>query len=791
MRTLPGRIALSIGAGLLLLAAPGCGNKLHSVLKPATAPVASLRVVRLPTASPDSAAFEASWSANTTGRRIDHYLVALDPRSLDTSDPAWQPTRETHRGLAFASRAQRSSATPATDVVSDRHVFALRAVDAGGEVSEAVWRELAATNIPPSVQIVSPAPFAVLYQLIPPSVLITWTGNDPDGQFSQRPVKYKFKMFKDTDAIFGQPGTGYEQFDLARSNPDSLRGFYAPGFAGWDSTMADSTFKTYSNLVPESRYLFVVVGFDEAGDYNPVFSLNTNMLQLRVTFVGAVGPVISMFNEYFNYTYASGGYLIDPSRYVDVQVPAKVPLSFHWSANPVPGSLIHSYRWVLDPADLSDQTPRIDEATDWSHWSQHSLATSATVGPFDGLGRGRATHMLYIEAQDSNGLVSLGIVRFMVIPAPFSDETSLLIVNDTRLLPDHLLIPPDPAHPDSLAVPAGQWPMAAELDTFLFARGGVRHRMTLNGTLSQPGIFVGYQYDTVATQFLAGGLVPLALLSRYRHVLWITDQNSARGSISFLGSGALRRMCDLGRSDLLAAYVKQGGQLWIVGGAAGTASTIAWNDPTNDQWPPFNVLKFSSTAASSHGPELGLGRFMYDIAHWQSGFFATQGTSSLLRSPAAKGGWPGAPDYAMLPAQLGPKTLANDPRPPFRTSQNFLNAAQFHSLEYISEPTAIVQDLDPDPGVDQPASVMDTLFVATGVPAPQPAPSPYVPACMTYYHGSDNGAVLFSGFDLWTFTRPDLIKLTDFVLQQVWGLQRAPAPQASADLPLERRPGTR
>jgi hypothetical protein len=59
---------------------------------------------------------------------------------------------------------------------------------------------------------------------------------------------------------------------------------------------------------------------------------------------------------------------------------------------------------------------------------------------------------------------------------------------------------------------------------------------------------------------------------------------------------------------------------------------------------------------------------------------------------------------------------------------------------------------------------------------------------MTYYHGAEGGTLMFSGFDLWSFTRPDLITLTDFVLQQVWGLSRAPAPQASEDLSLERRP---
>jgi hypothetical protein len=178
-------------------------------------------------------------------------------------------------------------------------------------------------------------------------------------------------------------------------------------------------------------------------------------------------------------------------------------------------------------------------------------------------------------------------------------------------------------------------------------------------------------------------------------------------------------------------------------------------------------------------PELQLGRFMFDIVHWESGFYVTSGQTGPIRAPSA-GGWPGAPNYAALPAQLGAKTIPNDPVPPFRTISGFLNATQFHSFEYLSEPNSIIRDIDPDPGVDQ---LLDTLMVAQGVPSPPSPPPPYVPACMTYYHGPDSGGVLFSGFDLWTFTRPDLITLADFVLQQVWALPRDPVPRTPSLAP--------
>ena len=37
-----------------------------------------------------------------------------------------------------------------------------------------------------------------------------------------------------------------------------------------------------------------------------------------------------------------------------------------------------------------------------------------------------------------------------------------------------------------------------------------------------------------------------------------------------------------------------------------------------------------------------------------------------------------------------------------------------------------------------------------------------------------------SGFDLWSFSRKDIVKLVDFVLQQIWGLPKEPVVRAPA-----------
>jgi hypothetical protein len=501
------------------------------------------------------------------------------------------------------------------------------------------------------------------------------------------------------------------------------------------------------------------------------------MLEMLVTGAGTNGPILTMYDEYFNYTYASGSN--DPTRYVDVQVPGGIPLTFRWSAQAARGGTIDWYRWVLDLADLSDETPRSNEQTDWYHWSQRSAqTTSATIGPFNPPPGGRQVHFLYIQTQDLDGNYSLGVVRFFVIPRVFSDENSLLIVDDTRLLPDQAVSTPDPAHPDSLAPPAGSWPSAAELDTFLLARGGVRYRMTPDGTLSPPGIFAGYHFDTVSTRFIQsngmpyGNVMPLALLEQYRHVIWLVDFNSATGVNPVLGTGLLAQMSWWGTENTLAAYIKQGGQVWLAGGWACTATMLPWNNRANDSDPPAGVFKFSSTPVPGRPPELVPGRFMFDIVHWQSEIYVAPSQSAVLRWTGSGGGWP---DYGLLPTQLGSKTAANDPVPPFRSLSSFLTAARVHNLEYLSMPNSILDGAG--------ASILDTLMIAQGEPQPPSPPSPYVPACMTYYHGADSGGLLFSGFDLWTYTRPDLIALADFVLQQVWGLSRDPTPRAPATGP--------
>jgi hypothetical protein len=91
--------------------------------------------------------------------------------------------------------------------------------------------------------------------------------------------------------------------------------------------------------------------------------------------------------------------------------------------------------------------------------------------------------------------------------------------------------------------------------------------------------------------------------------------------------------------------------------------------------------------------------------------------------------------------------------------------------------------MDPDPLVVREESTLDTLMKASaGAIGGRPFPA------MTYYHGRENGSVLFTGFSLWQWTRPDAQALVDFVLSDIWKLSRAGTPGVSGPA-LQARPG--
>jgi len=703
-------------------------------------------------------AYQVFWAGDDPDGRIDHFDYAIDPGPKDT---AWVSTTRNEETLFFRSTTAEGGTGPLPRA-RDYHVLVLRAVDNQGAMSARKWRAFYSYTVAPTVEIVAPPPNKFIEVQVPPTLSVQWQGSDPDGQLTTRPVRYRYRLLP-FDPVFDK---------WMLSTPDSLyRREQAAGFAGWDSVGGDTTSARFTNLSPGNHFLFLVLAIDEAGAMTPILSLDENVLQISVDLAATLGPRIHVFNAYLDYTYDGGGYTVDPLRWIRLQAPADRTITFNWDAIASAGATIERYRWGVDLASVADETPRVDEEHDYVHWSRGGpLEQSCTLA---GLPPGQ--HFLYIEAKDNNGFASLGIVAFKLVVPSFNQD--LLVVNDTRREVDRW-------------VSAGQldtykdfWPSATELDTFLFARGGVPWRGTQyppTGVTSVPGVFAGYAFDTLGTRLgleVPSNGVTLETLGHYRHVVWIVDPKGAAlppdGTDAFPVT-VLRYMCDRGRASSLAAYVLAGGSVWLMGGGVGTASMVAFDDARNDN---ANGLVFDNSLN-----ELVPGRLMYDAAHWQSGFANQRVQATVERSPRADeiaaspwshpdrwtGGEVHAPDYRKLPPELKPLDRAVDPLPPTRLPyQSSLYYESVLPYEYLMEPNVVTEDVDPSPDGVRIASTLDTLYEATSLLLLR-SPAPV----MTWYHGAEANRIVFSGFSPWSFHRDDVTGLVDFVLQDIWGLSR-------------------
>jgi hypothetical protein len=303
-------------------------------------------------------------------------------------------------------------------------------------------------------------------------------------------------------------------------------------------------------------------------------------------------------------------------------------------------------------------------------------------------------------------------------------------------------------------------------------------------------LFAGYSFDTLGTRqgYEIPTLgVPLSLLGRYRQVVWLLDGQSAlrTGSPQDVANAitTLGYMSRPGRANTLAQYLFSGGKVWLAGGGVASAS---WLGPSDIHvGDPYG---FGHTIIRNDNPERPENPLMFGYARWRSEIVVSRLVTNVRKSSRAVGNWshPGqnhvgtvnAPDYSALPSALRRRSAAlGDSLPPTRSAGQASTFYTFGSLvvEYLTLPNSILEDADPDPLVTHEISTLDTLYelsggaLATNITGQRPA-------SMTYYHGMAGQPVVFTGFDLWSWTRADCAALVDFVLQDIWGMQRSGVP---------------
>ncbi len=690
--------------------------------------------------------YELRWAGYDVDGHIDHFRYVIDPPGQANAETVWVKTTDNRRSFLFHSD-QLDTLTDQT--AEGYHTIVLQAVDNRGDFSAPVSRSFTSFTIAPTVQITQPAPNHLFSPTFGPSFRLGWIGSDPDGRTTTKPVQYKYKVFSE--------GSGEFDFITVLVNPDSLRRRYAPRFSEWDSVGGDTTAVDIRDLVPGQKYVVAVVAFDEAGAYSPIMNLDVNMLYFNVSYAGLLGPKMTVYNESFFFTYATGGHSLDPSTFIRTESAAGKPIRFNWYGTTSAGSFVAGYRWMLD-GNIGDEIPREDENAQFHRWSRPSpLTLGVDLPPFEPVGNSE-THTLYIEAIDNNHQISLAVVQFTVVRAIFDKE--LLFVDDTRLLGDR------PVTGGCVDRPRGVWPTAAELDTFFFARGGNPWRCYPTGTLSPTGIFQGYAFDTLGTRFLPQGTLTLQRLSRYRHIVWYTDNKSARfinePTLTLDPMSQLRWLTLPGRSNPLGTWIAQGGQLWMFGGGTATALQINWERPGS-----------VADVYSSTDGELVPGRLMYDVFGWRSEITA-RSIAQATQPPHPIGRSTSPVDYTGLPDYLFEKSVDTDPIAVY--APNRLSLSDFYQSAHLGEgltkANEVREDRDPNPDVRVEESVVDTLYESVGGQLGSQRP------LMTVWHGGTQGQVhVFSGFQLWYWRRQHQIEILDWVLQKAWGLTRENVPR--------------
>jgi hypothetical protein len=255
----------------------------------------------------------------------------------------------------------------------------------------------------PVALIVNPRQSPVFGLSVPSRFTVTWSGSDPDGRVRE----YRFRLFPTHNPDFPN-NDDFVAYVLR--NPQVLEELYGACFETWDSALPQVTSHTYDNLQVGQRILFVVTAIDNDGKHDSNFGLADNLFAAWVVSPQSMGPQLSLSSGSWSYTSFEGGYLNDPSRYVDLAVAPGQPITVQWSALPVGGTPLEGYRWGLDLTDLGQGGPR-GSGTPSGRWTARSLGnTSATVGPFDA----GETHLLFVDVTDKIGMATLGIVRLNV-----------------------------------------------------------------------------------------------------------------------------------------------------------------------------------------------------------------------------------------------------------------------------------------------------------------------------------------------------------------------------------------
>jgi hypothetical protein len=208
----------------LAIVALGCGKQLQRQMTNNQPPEILLNRPTLIPAAEGEVAYAISWKAQDPNGRVDHYLYALDPASVDKVDAHWIRSREPSATVRLARPAPSAKTASASALPGDEfHTFAVQAIDDQESPSAIATLALFGDDVAPTVVIESPAPDPVLTSFLAPSPTIRWRGEDVDGHI----VRFKYRLFQSKNPDFPQ----INDF-IGFVDPNVLSG-HGPTFASW------------------------------------------------------------------------------------------------------------------------------------------------------------------------------------------------------------------------------------------------------------------------------------------------------------------------------------------------------------------------------------------------------------------------------------------------------------------------------------------------------------------------------------------------------------------------------
>lgn len=763
------RLALGAVATLVTVLLVACGKvqPTTGILVPNERPV--IRLSTLPEPG-DSVYYivRFTWFSFDPDGEVVRFRYAIDPPI--EGDTAWVETVDRSLTQKFSASVPGPPGVGGV-LGSQYHAFVIEAIDDQGAPSLPASDAFVSTTVAPTARITVPTPNRLTVAATATSVTFQWIGTDPDGSGDKKPVKYKVRL-EDQQTIQRALGIG-----TVTPNPTELSTYFsqeAPGYASWDSVSAESTFRRYEGLNPGQIYYFAVIAIDEAGAYDPRFDLDRNLIRFRPS-SERFAPKLTVTNDLVIATSASMD--VSEARVFHIAIPAATTVRFDWSAEPPPGGEISAYRWILDPVngDISDETPRDNESQTyrWSSWALESR--SATLGPFPGNPALDELHRFYVECRGNSGFQSIVAIEIRVV----YQSRPLLVIDD-------VLGPPDldfgPSNPYSYQ-PYGNFPTEAVLDTLLYAVGNVPYRKRPPGTLSKPGVFAGFDYDTLDYRFHRAQGIQIDDLFRYQAVAIYTTQRDATGPSNQLD--ALRYAAWRQTPNPLSSYVAHGGKVWLFGDGIFYAFLLRPGDTV------FGMPRVPQP-----------GSFPYDYMKMRS-YVAPGGSSNSNPANYLLSAVPFLPEHA-TPGRAWPhdttrvytRGVCDDPRVGPASARNrarwdglpcldmthefddwpsgFLTGVR--SVSCVGSPNSILEDLDPTDGV-RIGSALDTLYLYRAkdyIGNARPT-NPDGKPVMCAYEGIDHGSVVWTAMPIWYFDRQEVRQLTAKVLGS-FGLTPQPNP---------------